>query len=192
MLRVAIHSVLSCMVLALLTGCPAEETQSYNDAEQNHETGGHDHSHDHGAEGPHGGHVIELGEETAHLEVTMGADRTITVYVLGGDMESPMQVAVGDILFELEGEGDEEVELELTPMPLEGEEEGKSSVFVVKSDLVPEAVTDIEKLHGHIHITIDGTEYEGELEHDHGDDDHDHEEGEHDHEEAGEKKPAAE
>lgn len=154
------------MVLALFTGCPAEETQTYNEAKPNTDQG-HSHSHDHDAEGPHGGHVIEIGEETAHLEVTMSEDRTITVYVLGGDAETPLPIAVADIIFELEGEGDEETELELTPMPLEGEAEGTSSVFTIKAELVPEAIADIEKLHGHVHITIDGKEYEGELAHDH-------------------------
>ena len=188
MLRITIHSVLSVMVLAFFTGCPAEdETQTYNEADPN-VNGGHGHSHD--AEGPHGGHVIEIGEEVAHLEVTMGEDRTITVYVLGADIETPSPVAVTDVIFELEGENDEETELELTPMPLEGEEEGTSSVFVVKAETVPEAIDDIEKLHGHVHITIDGKEYEGELAHDH--DEHGHEEDGEDHDEDGDHEDDAE
>jgi hypothetical protein len=172
MLRITIHSVLSVMVLALFTGCPAEDgAQTYNEADPNVDGG--DHGHDHGAEGPHGGHVIEIGDEVAHLEVTMGEDRTITVYVLGGDVETPLPVGVADVIFELEGEGDEEIELELTPTPAEGEAEGTSSVFVVKADLVPEAVSDIEKLEGHVHITIDDKEYEGSLDHDHDEEGHD-------------------
>lgn len=182
MLRITIHTFLSAMVLALFAGCPAQdaEYQEYSDAEQN-EDHGHDHDHAH-HEGPHGGHVIELTDDhSAHLEVTMGEDRTITLYVLGEDVETAIPVAVGDVLFELEGEGDEEIELELTPMPAEGEPEGTSSVFVVKAENVPESVKDIEGLHGHVHITIDGKEYEGELEHDHDHEGHDH--AEHDHEE---------
>lgn len=195
MLRITMHTFLSALVLALFTGCPAQDSeyQEYSDAEQN-EDHGHDHDHGH-HEGPHGGHIIELTDDhSAHLEVTMGGDRTITLYVLGADLETPLPVAVGDILFELEGEGDEELELELTPMPADGEAEGTASVFVVKAESVPEAIDDLEKLHGHVHITIDGKEYEGELEHDHGHeghdhDEHEHEEGEHDHED---EKPAEE
>lgn len=186
MLRITLHAFLSVMVLALFTGCPEKEAeyQDYGDAEENHD---HDHHH----EGPHGGHVIELTEDhSAHLEVTMGEDRTITIYVLADDVETAIPVAVGDVIFELEGEDDSEIELELTPMPVEGEPEGTSSVFVVKADKVPEEITDIEKLHGHIHITIDGKEYEGELEHDHDHEGHDHEEGDEDHEH--EKEKAAE
>jgi hypothetical protein len=186
MMRVTLHSLLSVMVLAFFAGCPGEQTQTYNEAEQNVDDGGHDHGHDHDAEGPHGGHVIVLGDEVAHLEVTMGDDRTITVYVLGGDMVTPLPVAVADVIFELEDENDEETELELTAMPADGEEDGTSSVFVVKAEAVPEAISDIEKLHGHVHITIDGTDYEGELEHEHGehdhdDEDHDEEDDDHDH-----------
>lgn len=180
MMRITLRSLLSVTVLAFFTGCPGEETQTYSDAEQNVDGGGHDHGHDHdhGAEGPHGGHVIELGDEAAHLEVTMGDDRTITLYVLGADMETPLPVGVADVIFDLEDENDEETELELTAQPLEGEEEGHSSVFLVKGENVPEAIDDIEKLHGHVHVTIDGTEYEGELAHDHGED---HEDGDHGH-----------
>ena len=182
MLRITIHSFLSVMVLALFTGCPAKEAeyQDYSEAEQN-EDHGHDHDHDH-HEGPHGGHVIELTDDhSAHLEVTMGEDRTITLYVLADDVETAIPVKVGDVIFELEGEDDSEMELEVTPMPLEGEPEGTSSVFVIKGDKVPATITDLEKLHGHVHITIDGKEYEGELEHDHDHEGHDHDEGDHEH-----------
>ena len=125
----------------------------------------------------------------------MGEDRTITLYVLGDDLETAVPIAVGDILFELEGEDDSEIELELTPMPAEGEPEGTSSVFVVAADKVPEAISDIEKLHGHVHVTIDGTEYEGALEHDHDHEGHDHaghdhEDGDEDHKEGEEKAEA--
>jgi len=182
MIRVMLHSLLSVTVLAFFAGCTGDQTQSYNEAEKNVDTGGHD--HDHGHEGPHGGHVIEIGEEVAHVEVKMADNRTITFFVLGPDVETAVPVAVEDILFELEGEGDEEIELELTPTPLAGEQEGHSSVFIVKGEIVPEAIVDIEKLHGHVHITIDGTPYEGHLKHDHGDEgdnDHDHADGDHDH-----------
>ncbi|MDB4637788.1 MAG: hypothetical protein P8M30_18385 [Planctomycetaceae bacterium] len=198
MLRITIHTFLSVLVLALFTGCPEKEAeyQNYSDADQNDDHG-HDHGHEH-HEGPHGGHVIELTEDhSAHLEVTMGEDRTITIYVLADDVETAIPVAVGDVIFELEGEDDSEIKLELTPMPAEGEPEGTSSVFVVKGEIVPAEIDNLEKLHGHIHITIDGKEYEGELEHDHDHDDHeghDHDEEDDDHkdEEKAAEKPAAE
>ena len=169
--------------VSLFVGCPADETSTskttpYTEADKN--TDDHGHSHEH-HEGPHGGHVIELTDDhSAHLEVTFAkADRAITIYVLGKDLDTPLPVKVDEIEFELEGEDDSEVELELTPQPLEGEAEGTASVFVVAGDKVPAAIDDIEKLHGHVHVTIDGKELLGELEHDH--DEHDHEDDDHDH-----------
>jgi len=181
--RITFHTLLATLVLALFAGCPAQESevQEYSEADQNEDHHGHDHEHHH--EGPHGGHVIELTDDhSAHLEVTMGDDRTITLYVLGEDLETAIPVKIGDVLFELEGEDDSELELELSPMPAEGEPEGMSSVFYVSADKVPADIKDIEGLHAHVHITIDGEEYEGALEHDHDHEGHDHEGEEHDHE----------
>lgn len=167
----------------LFVGCPSSDTDDakpYGEAPVNTDTHGHD--HDHGHEGPHGGHVIELTDDhSVHLEVTFNkADRSITLYVLGEDLKTPIPVKVDEIEFELDGEDGSETGLELTAQPLDGEAEGTSSVFVVAGDKVPAAIDDIEKLHGHVHITVDGKELLGELEHDHGHDDHDHDDHDHD------------
>lgn len=172
--------------LLMFAGCKSEEApQNYGDAPPNTDTHGHDHDHDHAHEhGPHGGHVIELASDHSfHGEVTFTAEgRKITIYILGSDLETAVPVDLDAVVFEIEGEKEgEEIALPLTAAPLEGEPEGKSSVFVVEGDKVPAAIDDIEKLHGHVHVTIDGKEYEGAISHDH---DHDHD---HDHE--GEKKP---
>jgi hypothetical protein len=161
----------------LFVGCPsdkADDAKPYGDAPINTDTHGHHHDHHH--EGPHGGHVIELTDDhSVHLEVTFNKDdRSITLYVLGEDLKTPIPVKVDEIQFELDAEDGSEIDLALTPQPLDGESEGTSSVFVVSGELVPATIDDIEKLHGHVHITVDGKELFGELDHDHDHDDHDH------------------
>jgi hypothetical protein len=45
----------------------------------------HDHDHDHAAPGPHGGHLIELGDEAFHGELTHNdPTHKVTVYLLDG------------------------------------------------------------------------------------------------------------
>ena len=136
----------------------------------------HDHDHDHG---PNGGHLIELGEEEYHAEVAFDtSSRKLTVYILGADAKSPLPIASDGVVFELE-EGKDELELAITAAPLEGEPEGKSSRFEVAGDTVPEHIKSEENLEGHLHITIEGKEFEGELHHE---EDHDHND-EHEHDE---------
>lgn len=199
---------LALIALALFVGCPAKEKedyQAYNDADKNEAGHDHDHGHSHDHEheaGPHGGHIVELTDDhSVHLEVTLDpSDRKVTLFLLGGDLETPLPVKVDEIEFELDQEDGNEVELVLTPQPLEGEAEGMASVFIAAGDKIPATVTDIEKLHGHVHVTVNGKELTGGLEHDHDedaheDDDHGHDDADHDHDEAEKKteeKPKAE
>ncbi|MBS0211199.1 MAG: hypothetical protein JSS27_19820 [Planctomycetes bacterium] len=51
--------------------------------------GGHDHDHDHDHEhealGPHGGHLIELGEDAFHAELTHNDEKhRVAIYLLDG------------------------------------------------------------------------------------------------------------
>lgn len=185
MLHNGIRYTLALLALTLFVGCPAQEDGvKYSDAEANTDTHGHDHDHGH-HDGPHGGHVIELTDDhTVHAELTFDkAGPKITVYILGEDVETPLPVAIDAVHLDLEGDGDEEIEVALTPAPLEGEADGTSSVFVAEGDQVPAGIDDIEKIHGHLHVTVDGNELEGDIEHDHDHDEHDHEghDDDHDH-----------
>ncbi|MEX0726595.1 MAG: hypothetical protein WEB58_20630 [Planctomycetaceae bacterium] len=173
-----------------LAGCGGEkdgEFREYSADDQKAEEkaikeAAHDHDHDHGhGHGPHEGHLLELGEHEYHAEVVFdGASRNLTVYILGADAKSPLPIANDAVVFELE-EGEDELELAITAVPLEGEPEGKSSRFEVAGDAVPERIKSEEDLEGHLHITIEGKEFEGELHHD-GDHEHGHED-DHKHEE---------
>lgn len=190
------RNYLAILVAAgLFVGCGNNEDFKEGVSDADRDAAAHDeaHSDDHAHTAPHGGHLIELGDHQYNLEVTFDADKTLTLYVLDAHAENPVAIAPGDIEFELE-HGDDEVEIELTPMPLEGETAEKASVYVAKGNEHLAELEDIEALHGHAHVTIDGEEFLGELEHDHeGEDGHaehgdhgDHKEGDK-HDEDGEK-----
>lgn len=90
--------------------------------------GGHDH------EAPHGGSLIEFGDEFAHLELLLNADTgRLTVYVLDGEAETPVRLAqpaivlmvtVPDVLSPIS------VTLEPVENALTGEKAGDTSQFV--------------------------------------------------------------
>ena len=187
----AAGALASCVLF--LNGCQdsstSDEYTDYAKAQVNQPAGGSEHHHAHGADetGPHGGHVVAFAEDhSAHAEVTFDNEtRTIMVYFFGHDFDEPMAVDIAEFEFELES-GDDELELDATPKPGDGEAEGKSSAFEIAGSLVPESIDDIESLHAHFHVTIDGNEFTGRLTHDHDDhDDHDDHEDHEEHHEGG-------
>lgn len=134
----------------------------------------HDHAHDdhgHGELGPHGGAIIELGDNHAEL-VHDDAAGTVTVYILDGAAaenvpvdatEATINVTVGD-------KGDQ---FKLAASPMEGEPDGKSSRFVSSDALLGKAI-DLEGAAAVFVVSIDGTQYRGNIEHHHEGHDHDH------------------
>jgi hypothetical protein len=58
--------------------------------------GGHEHHHhSHGEKGPHGGALVAIGDDAAHLEVVLDAETgKVTAYVLDGSAENPVSIKV--------------------------------------------------------------------------------------------------
>jgi hypothetical protein len=119
-----------------------------------------DHDHDHG---PHGGHVIELGEH--HGEIALEADRKLTLYVLDGDVKNAVPLADATALANLKI-GTEMQKIELKALPQDGEADGKSSRFQ-SAEPLPESVKDIEDLTGDVTLTVAGKGTTGPIEHHH-------------------------
>jgi hypothetical protein len=90
--------------LFFLTGCPGETPQpkkpvttatSHADHDEDHD---HDHHHHHAEKGPHGGALVAIGEDDAHLEFVLDADTgTLTAYVLDGAAEKPVRIKQGNL-----------------------------------------------------------------------------------------------
>jgi len=103
------HLASACLFASIAiwaTGCPgpAPTTDKSQGGEvHGHEHGEHahgeaEHAHDHShAHGPHGGHVIEIGEEEYHAEWTHADDGTVTIYILDAAMKNEVPIAAESI-----------------------------------------------------------------------------------------------
>ena len=151
------------------SGTPVE----HQDGDGHDHEAGHDHAaHAHPSEGPHHGHLIELGEEEYHAELTHDeATKTVTVYLL--DKEAKGAVAIGDaeIVLNLVADG-QPTQVKLAASPQEGDAAGQSSRFSITDEKVLEMLEG-PKTTGRLNVTINGKAYLGTVEH--------HEHGEHKH-----------
>jgi len=81
---------------------------------------------------PHGGLLVELGDEFAHVELVLeGATGKVTAYVLDGEVEKPIRLEQKEIVLRTKG-GD--LALQAVGSPLTGEKPGDSSQFEGQSD----------------------------------------------------------
>src|SRR5262249_41345089 len=81
---------------------------------------------------PHGGALVELGDEAAHVELVLdAATGKLTAYVLDGEAENPVRIAQESLRFSL---SDGDVELKAVANPLTGERVGDTSQFEGTSD----------------------------------------------------------
>jgi len=114
--------------------------------------------------GPHKGHLIELGEEEFHAELTHDdTTKTITVYVLGADAKTAVAIAETEITLNLVA-GGETMQAKLAAMPQEGDAQGKSSRFTLVDEKVMEAL-EAPKTTGRLNLVIEGKNFSGKVEH---------------------------
>lgn len=107
-------------------------------------------AHEHTA--PHGGALIELGEEVAHIELVLdAATGELTAYVLDGEAEAPVRIAAPALTIHLAagqpspGQGviadaDRSIALTAVANPLTGESQGDTSEFRGRSAVLRGAV----------------------------------------------------
>jgi hypothetical protein len=112
--------------LLCLTGCPGETPQggmsgkAVQTSKSAHSADDHDHDHGHhhhhAEKGPHGGALVAIGEEAAHLEFVLDAETgKLTAYVLDGEAEKPLAIKQANLQLALtlekhEGAKDEKKE----------------------------------------------------------------------------------
>jgi hypothetical protein len=83
--------------------------------------------------GPHKGPLVEWGEEEYHLEVVVDAkEKTVTVYVLDGEVKKAKPIDAKQIVLTLKQKPPVTVKLEA--MPEKTDPTGKSSRYVGKHD----------------------------------------------------------
>ena len=159
-----------CLVtiaIVSITGCDNEgPTQSNNATEVT--GGGHDHGHDHGSEGPHGGHILGLGDEEFHLEWLHNESGKLTFYLLDAAAKADVSTAAKSIAITTTII-DETATVTLNTTTPDGDEHNKF-------EAIDPVLLERLKLVGHgvaasASVQIDGKQYTGEFEH------HDHDHG---------------
>lgn len=130
-------------------------------------------SHEHPSEGPHKGHLIELGNEEFHAELTHDdATKTVTIYLLGSDAKTAAMSSDAEIALNLVVAG-EPLQAKLAAAPMDGEAADKCSRYTLVDEKVLEALEN-PKTTGRLNVNIAGKDYSGKVElgeHGH---DHDH------------------
>jgi hypothetical protein len=110
-------------------GAAAPPPSSASPASNGSGSEGHEHT------APHGGALVELGEEFAHLEIVLAASTgSLTAYVLDGEAEQAVRLAQPGIELVVMKDG-APVKLTLQPVAneLTGERAGDTSQFTVTS-----------------------------------------------------------
>jgi hypothetical protein len=154
-------------------------------------TASHEHPHEHSHEpaGPHNGHIIELGSQTHHAELTHDEEtHTVGVYLLDSDAKelAPIEAESVTINVAVDGKNTPYV---LPAVRQPEDAEAKSSYFELVSEplcaIVCGKSESPDTTTARLSITIDGKPYIGIIDttahahgHDHGHDhDHDHDSG---------------
>ncbi len=130
----------------------------------------HDHSHEHGAEGPHGGHLIELGRNHKyHAElVEHDATQTVTIHILDTHMES-LAIEQPSVSLSLTADGSSKT-FELNAVAADAASGG--SRFETADKELFQMLESHGEVTGKLRVTIEGAPYVGTL--DHHEHDHDH------------------
>lgn len=130
----------------------------------------HDHDHDHGKPGPHGGSLVELGEEEYHAELLIDHDaHVVRVYLLDKEGKTAVPTAATELSVDT---GSGEVLL-LKPARQESDPEGQASVFELVDDAVVHDLLDAGFIHGKLTVAIGEKTLTGGIDA-HFDHDHDH------------------
>ena len=159
--------------LSGLAGCGGDKGGDYRTFDKAKDTAadaehGHAHTHEHGHEhGPHKGDLIELGEEEFHAEVVFDEESDkVTLYLLGADAKTAVPIEAKELSLEMPGK-DGPVTHALAAAPQDGDGEGKSSRFEIKSEDLIEAFHHDPKTVGKFKVTLGGKEFTGEIKHSH-------------------------
>jgi len=115
-----------CVLTALGCQQPAPTT------DPNHSAVTHHHH-----EAPHGGTLVMLGDHVGHVELVLDSESgVLTAYVLDGEAEHPVRIAMPGLSLEISPPSAEPFSLELVGVadPLSGETIGDTSVFRVEDE----------------------------------------------------------
>lgn len=131
--------------------------------EEHHAGDGHDHG-EHASEGPHHGHLIELGNEEYHAELTHDeASKTVAIYLLDGSAKSSVAIPDPEIILNLSVDGKLK-QFKLAGTPQSTDPQGSCSKFSLTNEELLEAL-ESPKTSGRLNVTIKGKPYNGAIKH---------------------------
>lgn len=157
---------LFCVSFALLVslsvvGCNNKPGKSTSKPD----AGGHA---DHPSEGPHHGHLIELGNEEYHAEMLDDHDTgKLTIYILDAAAKKEVLVAIDAVTINAMIDG-KSSQFKLTAVSAT---DGRASQFEIIDKKLLEALEHSEDSKARLNVTIDGKPFVGKIEH-HDHDDH--------------------
>ena len=115
--------------------------------------------HEH-EKGPHGGSLVELGEEEFHGEIILDHDaHTLRVLLLGKDAKTAAPSEAKELTVTPAGKAP----LTLKAVPLETDGEGKSSRFELVDEDVVHKLMDEGSIHGTLNVSFGDKPYSGEI-----------------------------
>ena len=154
----------SAAALMGFPGCGQQAAES-GSAPSEH-AAAHD-DHDHSLEGPHGGHIIELGTEDYHAELTHDdAAHRVGIYFLGDDAKTAKPIDAKSVTINVSVDG-QPTQYTLPAVPQPGETEEKSSYFELVSEplhVVVSGESESPRTNARLNVTIDGKPYVGPIE----------------------------
>jgi hypothetical protein len=123
------------------------------------------HEHEHG---PHGGHLVELGEEEHHAEVVFDAKAAqLTIYILDSTAKKAEPIDAKEVALKLSIDG-KSAGFKLPAVPEAADPKGKSSRFELAGDPDIKAhIKDEEDLKGTVSVTIANKDFTGDIKHEH-------------------------
>lgn len=160
-----IRASLMIMLLSLITvGCQSEKKLDSKPAPEKIEKDDHA-GHDHPTHGPHGGEIIELGNEEYHAEFIHETDETVAIYVLDNSAKKMVPIESKELIINVVADG-KPSQYKLTAKPRQNEKDGNSSRFVYSEKDLGELL-EKEGVKAKLALTIAGKSYSGSIEHDH-------------------------
>jgi hypothetical protein len=147
-----------------LSGCGGQSSE-FHQATKGVAVKAPPHEHEHG---PHGGHLVELGEEEYHAEVVFDAKTArLTIYLLDSTAKQAAPIDSKDVSLKLAIDGKSEG-FHLPAVPDAGDPQGKASRFELAGDADIKAhIKDEEDLKGTVSVKIGDKSFSGDIKHEH-------------------------
>ena len=120
---------------------------------------------EHGHEGPHGGHLIEIGDHEYHGEAVHDeAKGTVTIYILDKTAKKAHPIEAKEVVINIAHAGKAE-QFKLAASPDAGDPEGKSSRFVSNDKHLHDDLHE-KNAKARLVVSIGGKSYTAEIHHD--------------------------